>query len=165
MRHRTGQFYGHYATDALCCETAKSYLRVEPQYLDPKRFQSRLRLTTNLQAFDGVCATVYRSHTSEDVIHILHGPSKIGQCPQRRLHATCFHCGLFFGHLVHEPTSPTHAITWAAGAWSDSPPRPRAMPVAPDRVKPVPVAVSLSTVGPMLDVEDDPRGRRELRVP
>ena len=79
MRHRTGQFYGHYATDALCCETAKSYLRVEPQYLDPKRFQSRLRLTTNLQAFDGVCATVYRSHTSEDVIHILHGPSKIGQ--------------------------------------------------------------------------------------
>ena len=36
------------ATDALCCGTAPSHLRVEPQYLDPRRFQSRLRLTTNL---------------------------------------------------------------------------------------------------------------------
>ena len=74
-------------------------------------------------------------------------------------------CGLFFGHLMHEPTSLTHAITWAAGAWSDSPPRPRAMPVAPDRVKPVPVAVSLVTVGAMLDAEDDPPEPRELRMP
>jgi hypothetical protein len=43
-----GRFHGHYAIDALCCGTARSYLRVEPQYIDPRRFQSRLRLTPAL---------------------------------------------------------------------------------------------------------------------
>ena len=31
---RTGQLYDRYATDTLCCLTAKFYLWIEPQYLD-----------------------------------------------------------------------------------------------------------------------------------
>ena len=50
---RTGQLYDHYATDTLCCETAKSYLWIEPQYLDLSFFSSRIPLYTNVPVIDG----------------------------------------------------------------------------------------------------------------